>query len=153
MNIIPQIRLAAKEDLPRVLDIYQGLTDDPEDTISIEEAEKKFEKFKAYPDYKIYVAEYDKKIVGTFALLIMDNLAHRGEPSAIVEDVVISRELQGKGIGKEMMKYAMEISRKKGCYKMVLSSNLRREQAHKFYESLGFKKHGFSFVVDLFRSG
>jgi hypothetical protein len=48
-----------------------------------------------------------------------------------------------------MMKYAMDISRQKHCYKMVLSSHLRREKAHKFYESLGFKKHGFSFDIDL----
>jgi GNAT superfamily N-acetyltransferase len=63
--------------------------------------------------------------------------------------VVISREWQGKGIGKEMMKYAMNISKQMGCYKLVLSSHIRREGAHKFYESLGFKKHGFSFIVDL----
>jgi GNAT superfamily N-acetyltransferase len=149
MKISPLIRLAEKEDLPQVLNIYRGLTDDPDDTISISEAEKKFEKFKTYPDYKLYVAEFENKILGTFALLVMDNLAHRGEPSAVVEDVVISREWQGKGIGKEMMNYAMDVSRKNGCYKMILSSNLKREMAHKFYESLGFKKHGFSFVVDL----
>jgi GNAT superfamily N-acetyltransferase len=79
----------------------------------------------------------------------MDNLAHRGESSSVVEDVVIRNDLQGKGIGKEMMNFAIDVSRKKGCYKMILSSHLRRENAHKFYESLGFKKHGYSFVVDL----
>lgn len=149
MKISPLIRQAVKEDLQQVLEVYRGLTEDTDDTISVNEAEKKFEKLKSYPDYKVYVAEYEKKIIGTFALLIMDNLAHRGEPSAIVEDVVIRNEWQGKGIGKEMMKYAMNISRQKGCYKMVLSSHLRRERAHKFYESLGFKKHGFSFEIEL----
>ncbi len=143
------IREAVLDDLPVILEIYRELTEDPEDKISIVEAGKKFEKIKSYPDYKIYVAEYRNKIIGTFALLIMDNIAHRGEPSSIVEDVAVKKEFQGKGIGKEMMKYAMIISRQKGCYKMVLSSHMRRIQAHKFYESLGFIKHGFSFCINL----
>ncbi len=144
-----RIRPAEKGDLEEILKLYQGLTEDPEDKISLREAEQKFEKLNTYPDYHLYLAEYKNEVVGTFALLIMDNLAHRGEPSAIVEDVVIRKDLQGRGIGKAMMNFAMEKSRESGCYKMVLSSHLRRENAHKFYESLGFKKHGYSFVVEL----
>lgn len=143
------IRQAVLNDLPRILEIYRELTEDPEDKISIIEAENKFKKIESYPDYKLYVAEYGNQIIGTFALLIMDNIAHRGEPSSIIEDVAVKKEFQGKGIGKEMMRFAMNLSRQKGCYKMVLSSHMRRDQAHKFYESLGFKKHGFSFIVEL----
>lgn len=146
--IVPRIRTAEKNDLEKILELYHALTEDPEDKISLKEGIEKFAKLKTYPDYKLYVAEYNDEIVGTFALLIMDNLAHRGEPSSIVEDVVIRNDMQGKGIGKEMMNFAMDISKKKGCYKMVLSSQLRRENAHKFYESLGFKKHGYSFAVE-----
>jgi GNAT superfamily N-acetyltransferase len=47
------------------------------------------------------------------------------------------------------MESALNYAKEKGCYKMSLSSNLRREKAHQFYESLGFKKHGFSFLMDL----
>lgn len=52
---------------------------------------------------------------------------------------------QGKGIGKLIMKYAVEYCKKYGCYKVALSSNLRREKAHHFYESLGFKNTGIAF--------
>src|SRR5512135_1615376 len=119
MKILPLIRQAVRADLPQILEIYHELTEDPSDKISIDEAGKKFEKLMSYPDYKLYVAGFEYQIIGTFALLIMDNLAHRGEPSSIVEDVAIRREWQRKGIGREMMKYAMEKSRQKGCYKMV----------------------------------
>lgn len=95
------------------------------------------------------MAEIADRIVGTFELLIMDNLAHRGQPSGVVEDVVVDSGLQSKGIGRLMMAFAMEICRKKGCYKMTLSSNLKRERAHQFYESLGFKKHGYSYLVEI----
>jgi GNAT superfamily N-acetyltransferase len=48
-----------------------------------------------------------------------------------------------------MMHFALAQARTAGCYKMALSSNLRRTSAHAFYESLGFRKHGYSFVMEL----
>jgi GNAT superfamily N-acetyltransferase len=79
----------------------------------------------------------------------MDNLGHGGTPSAVVEDVAVSPAWQGQGIGKRMMHFALAQARTAGCYKMALSSNLRRTSAHAFYESLGFRKHGYSFVMEL----
>jgi GNAT superfamily N-acetyltransferase len=57
--------------------------------------------------------------------------------------------MQGQGIGTSMMEYAIELCKEKGCYKAALSSNIKREAAHRFYESLGFKKHGYSYLIDL----
>jgi hypothetical protein len=48
-----------------------------------------------------------------------------------------------------MMAFARNRCREKGCYKLVLSSNGKRERAHAFYESLGFARHGYSFRLDL----
>lgn len=45
------------------------------------------------------------------------------------------------------------LAHKKGCYKAALSSNLKRERAHAFYESLGFERHGYSFRISTQRSG
>lgn len=72
-----------------------------------------------------------------------------GTPSALIEDVVVKASFQGRGIGKHMMGYAMKYCKKQGCYKVCLSSNLKRESAHQFYESLGYKKHGYSFLLEL----
>jgi GNAT superfamily N-acetyltransferase len=96
-----------------------------------------------------YVAFCERKIVGTFALLIMDNLAHMGTPSAIIEDVAVDPEWQGRGVGTQMMKYAFQICGEKGCYKAALSSNLNRKRAHAFYESLDFEQHGYSYRISL----
>ncbi len=146
MNI--QIRQATKADLPAILNLYATVLDKGE-VLSIEQAEILFAKMAVYPNYKVYVAENEAGIIGTFALLIMDNLAHVGTPSGVVEDVVVADEVQGKGIGKAMMNFAMERCKEVGCYKLVLSSNLKRHEAHAFYESLAFEKHGFSFRVNL----
>jgi len=55
----------------------------------------------------------------------------------------------GRGIGRAMMEHAREECCKAGCYKFALSSNLNREDAHRFYDSLGFERHGYSFRVEL----
>ena len=93
--------------------------------------------------------ENPERLIGSYALLVMHNLAHRGTPSAIVEDVVVDVQHRSQGIGREMMAHAMAQARAAGCYKLALSSNVRRERAHAFYESLDFKRHGYSFVIDI----
>lgn len=35
------------------------------------------------------------------------------------------------------------------CYKVTLSAYLKRDRAHRFYESLGFTKHGYSFLLEV----
>jgi GNAT superfamily N-acetyltransferase len=137
------IRKALKEDLAAILALYEGLGD----ILDVPTAERIFERMQRYPNYALYAAVVDAKIIGTFALLIMDNLAHKGTPSGIVEDVVVSSQWRGQGVGKQMMQFAMEQCKQAGCYKLMLSSNLKREAAHRFYESLGFQRHGYSFQV------
>ncbi len=145
------IRPAAAEDLSAVLALYAQPEIDNGRVLPLGEAERLLQKFARYPDYTLYVTEHEGRIVGSFALLIVDNIGHLGAPSAIVEDVVVDPARHGMGIGRQMMQFAMQKARDKGCYKLMLSSNARRERAHSFYESLGFERHGFSFRVELDR--
>jgi len=124
--------------------------------LSLTDAEKVFAQFSLYPSYRLFVAcdlkpqqRVSPEIVGTYALLVMHNLGHQGTPSAIVEDVVVHEAQHSLGIGRFMMKHAMEQAREAGCYKLVLSSNQKRDRAHAFYESLGFQRHGFSFQIEM----
>jgi len=145
------IRPAGEEDLQKVLELYAQPAFDAGNVLPLETAKSLLRRFADYPDYTLYVAERDGEVVGSFALLVMHNLGHLGTPSAIVEDVVVAPTFQERGIGKAMMQFALETCRDKGCYKLMLSSNARREQAHAFYEALGFERHGYSFRVDLTR--
>jgi len=140
------IRPANDNDLQSVLELY---SQDDNQILEINNAKIIFDKMKLYPDYKTYVAEINREIVGTFALAIMDNLAHMGSKSGLIEDVFVLQSFQRQGIGKQMMEFAIEICKNNLCYKVFLSSNLKREKAHKFYENLGFKKHGYSFLMEL----
>jgi GNAT superfamily N-acetyltransferase len=143
------VRPAAEADLPAVLVLYAQPGMDDGRMLPLAEARRLLARFAAYPDYTLYVAELEREIVGTFALLVMDNLGHLGAPSAIVEDVVVAPSQQGRGVGRAMMDFARQKSIEKGCYKLVLSSNAKRERAHAFYEQLGYERYGYCFRLDL----
>ena len=146
-----EIRPARREDLAAILALYADLETDGQ-VLDLPAAESIFARMQQYPNYTVYVAVVEGQIIGAFELLIMDNLAHVGAPSGIVEDVVVHPAWRGQGIGKQMMAFALEQCRQAGCYKLALSSNRKREAAHRFYEALGFQKHGYSFVACLERS-
>jgi GNAT superfamily N-acetyltransferase len=147
------IRPAVAADLEKVLALYAQPQFDAGNVLPLQTAQRLWERFGDYPDYTLYVAERADEVVGSFALLVMHNLGHLGTPSAIVEDVVVAPMLQGQGVGKEMIQFALDRCREKGCYKLVLSSNAKRADAHAFYEALGFERHGFSFSIDVAESG
>jgi GNAT superfamily N-acetyltransferase len=145
------VREATAADIPAVLALYAQPELDNGNVLPIEQAVALHQRFAHYPDYILYVALEGGAVVGSFALLVMDNLGHLGAPSGIVEDVVVATERQGHGIGQAMMRFALERCREKRCYKLVLSSNAKRARAHAFYEKLGFERHGYSFRIDLDR--
>lgn len=124
-------------------DFYDGAVTSEAEALAV------FERMAAYPDYALYVAEREGAVVGTFALLVMDNIGHMGTPSAVIEDVAVDPAWHGAGIGRWLMAQALEIGRAKGCYKLVLSSNIKREKAHAFYDALDFERHGYSFRIHL----
>jgi len=144
-----EIREATPDDLPSILALYSQLGMDNGDVLPVNRAKEIFDTLQSYPNYKLYVALQNSMPVGSFGLLIMDNLGHQGASSGIVEDVVVRRNVRGQGIGKTMMEFAVQKCRERGCYKIALSSNLQRVGAHRFYESLGYRRHGYSFFIDL----
>jgi len=86
-------------------------------------------------------------VVGTFSLLFAQHLSHNGARSLVIEDMVVETQCREQGIGRAMMEFAIARAREKNCYKISLSSNTRRSEAHEFYEKLGFRRHGISFYM------
>lgn len=152
MTISPTyaVRTAKEEDLPAILDIYGEVGLDGGHRMDLERAREMLARFSAYPDYRLFVViDSVGKVIATYALLIMDNVAHNGRPIAIVEQIAVKRSRQGQGLGTYMMQHAMREATLKGCYKLGLSSHTRYEHAHAFYDKLGFTRHGYSFYVNI----
>ncbi|HYY53405.1 MAG TPA: GNAT family N-acetyltransferase [Myxococcales bacterium] len=86
-----------------------------------------------------YVAEVDGRIVGTFMLTFIRHLLRQGALVAQIEAVRVDASERGRGYGAEMMRWAIDAARRRGCSRMQLTSNKSRRDAHRFYERLGFR--------------
>jgi GNAT superfamily N-acetyltransferase len=142
-----EIRDASEDDLPGVMRVLAESGIDGGESFTLDEAREHFGRIRQRPGFRLLVATVKGEIVGTYTLAIIEKLGKRGTPAGVVEDVAVAPSRQGQGIGRAMMEHARETCRRAGCYKLALSSNLRREDAHRFYDSLGFERHGFSFVT------
>ena len=88
-----EIRKAEKKDIPSIIALHSEIDLSDEESISLRNADIIFSRIQSYPNYHIYIALVQGEVVGTFALLIMDNLAHNGAPSGIGRPGDIFQEL------------------------------------------------------------
>lgn len=144
-----EVRRATIRALPVITALLAEM--DGEQPLSLRRATALYRKMRRYPGYHVYLAYGDGLAVGTFSLLVIPTLMHDGALEALVDAVVVAPKYRGNGIGQQMMRAAMRIAAEAGCYKLALSSNLKREDAHRFYRNLGFRQHGISFSVPLKR--
>ena len=89
------------------------------------------------PDHVIYVAEVDGKIVGSTTLLIEQKFIHEGGKVGHIEDVVVSKEFEGRGIGIKLVTSLLEVAKTRNCYKTILDC---KNELIPFYERIGFKQ-------------
>ena len=144
------VRTATEEDIPRILELYRELAittsqAETHQNPSLDEYRRVFAEICAVPGHQLLVAEEDGIVVSTMVLLIVPNLSHGGLPWALIENMVVDQRYHRQGIGRVLMEYAIPQARERGCYKLQLASNKKRDEAHRFYRSLGFEDsaHGF----------
>ena len=149
----PVVRDATEADLPRLLELLDQLSTDAEredprlpPAASYRTA---FQEIERDPRQRLLVVEADGRIVGTAVVMILPNLSHRGRPLALVENVVVDEAERGNRYGELLMRRTVEEARAAGCYKLTLTSNKQRADAHRFYQRLGFRATHEGFRLDL----
>ncbi len=99
-------------------------------------AKEILEKIKQNTNQIIQVAIDDKKIVGCITLLIEQKFIHDGGFVGHIEDVVVRKDYEGKGIGMKLVTSMLEYAKRKNCYKTILDC---KDDVKQFYERIGFK--------------
>ena len=111
------VRIATKNDLPGILNIYKELN--PEDNeLDLCKAETIWNKIESKNTTLYLVAIENQVIVGTCNISIIENLTRNGMPYGIIENVITSINYRRKGIGKKLIEKAVELTKNSNCYKM-----------------------------------
>ena len=97
-----------------------------------------FELIAADERNQVLVAEADGRIVGTLQLTMIPGLSRHGMLRGQIEGVRVSSDQRGQGLGRAMIERAIEVARGQGCGLVQLTSDKRRPDAVRFYQSLGF---------------
>ncbi|MEK3736578.1 MULTISPECIES: GNAT family N-acetyltransferase [Paenibacillus] len=129
------IREAVPKDAINIEELYRILL--PEHP-AIHVSPERLKQIADHPDSFLYVYEEQGIIVGSLHLhFCMDALCD-DRPFAVIERVIVAEKVRGKGYGAMLMRHAENVAIFKGALKIMLSSAAKREEAHRFYEHLGY---------------
>ncbi|PZG00962.1 GNAT family N-acetyltransferase [Micromonospora deserti] len=133
-------REAVRADLPAVLAL---LADDvlgkTRDVTEVDAAyERAFADITADPRNQLIVADGGGELLGCMQLTYIPGLGRHGTERQLVESVRVRSDRRGHGLGRRMMTWAIDQARQRGCGLVQLTTDKRRQDAHRFYLSLGF---------------
>ncbi|BCB87934.1 GNAT family N-acetyltransferase [Phytohabitans suffuscus] len=132
-------RAATRDDLPAIVAL---LADDTlgaaRESAGDPAYAAAFDAIEADPRNTLVVADRAGEVVGTMQLTYIPGLSHRGGERLQIEAVRVRADQRGLGLGREMIGWAVEQARARGCRLVQLTTDKRRTDAHRFYASLGF---------------
>jgi GNAT superfamily N-acetyltransferase len=142
MNNELHFRLATIQDLAQIVhmlsDDMLGATREKYESILSDNYLTAFKKIVADTNQELTVVEMDRELVATFQLSFIQYLTHQGSLRAQVEAVRTSSSHRGQGIGKKVFEYIINRAKEKGCALLQLTTDKKRPEAIKFYETIGF---------------
>jgi GNAT superfamily N-acetyltransferase len=97
-----------------------------------------FEAIDADPNNELIVGDEGGEVIATCQLTFTPGLSRGGAWRMTIEAVRVRADRRSGGIGRKLMAYAVDRARDRGCRIAQLTTDKRRADAHRFYESLGF---------------
>jgi GNAT superfamily N-acetyltransferase len=147
-------RPARRDDVPAILELLMSdeIARSRPVTSSAADAAvwAAFDEIDADPRNELIVAEdAGGAIVGTCQLTFTPSLSRGGAQRMTIEAVRVRADLRGQGAGRAMMGWCLDRARERGCGLAQLTTDKRRTDAHRFYESLGFSASHLGFKIQL----
>ncbi len=97
---------------------------------------------------EVVVAVSDGEVVAMAQLVYLRHFQHRGGLCAEIESVHVRRDVRSQGIGTALLAEVLRRAKDRGAYRVQLTSNRQRTEAHRFYERLEFQPShvGYKFI-------
>jgi len=89
---------------------------------------------------QLMVAEdSDGAVVGCLQLCILPGLSSQGASRGLIEDVRVATHCRSRGIGEQIVQWAIAEAQARGCKLIELLTHNSRVDAQRFYARLGFQ--------------
>jgi ribosomal protein S18 acetylase RimI-like enzyme len=108
-----------------------------------------FDRVDRDPNLELVVAEEEGAVVGCLQLCILPGLSSQGASRGLLEDVRVASDRRSRGIGEQLVGWAVAQSRAKGCKLVELLTHHTRVDAQRFYERLGFQRSHVGMTIRL----
>ena len=112
------------------------------------EMQMRMERIAADDCYRTFVAVLDGKVCGMIGTLACPSYEHN-DPGGRILALATLGTMRRRGIGRALIATAEKDFTHRGIRRVALNTRLAREDAHKFYESLGYERNGWRFVKQL----
>ncbi len=97
-----------------------------------------FEAVEKDPNIQLVVAEEGGAVIGCLQLCILPGLSSQGASRALIEDVRVASHRRSRGIGEQLVQWAIAQARARQCRLVELLTHNTRVDAQRFYKRLGF---------------
>lgn len=100
---------------------------------------------------QIFIAFYEGKSVGYVyghEFERMDEIIDK-DRTYYIEDLVVSRDARGKGIGRQLLDYVALYAKEQGFKQFGLGVLARNTEARKFYRAYGFTEYGIEYIKSI----
>jgi ribosomal protein S18 acetylase RimI-like enzyme len=98
-----------------------------------------FDAIERDPNIRLVVAEQGGFVIGCLQLCILPGLSSQGASRALIEDVRVARHCRSRGVGEQLVQWAVTEARAAGCKLVELLTHNTRTDAQRFYKRLGFQ--------------
>ena len=98
--------------------------------------------------YRTFVAIIDGKVRGMIGTCCLQSYEHNNVGGRVLA-LVVSQAFRGRGIGAALVQAAEHDFVTRSVRRIAINTRMTREEAHRFYEHLGYVKNGFRFVKEL----
>jgi GNAT superfamily N-acetyltransferase len=146
-----EIRRATRADVARIVELLAADQLGRErDGGELAPYERAFDAIDADPAQLLVVlSDPGGDVIGTLQLTLIPGLARRGAWRAQIEAVRVAESLRGRGLGGQLVAWAVDEARRRGCALVQLTSDKRRTEAHRLYARLGFTASHEGFKLHL----
>lgn len=90
------------------------------------------------PNLALVVAEWEGRVVGCLQLAVLAGISSQGGVRGLLEDVRVASDCRGRGIGEQLVQWALTEAKARGCNLVELLTHQTRIDAQRFYKRLGF---------------